>query len=88
MPLTVFVDSHDVVPHSARGYTFFRNVDGQLRRTDTLGNVFEEFPPFIRASSGMSSTAEELVVMLGLGPIHGRMCPNLSPVVVPVDPAQ
>jgi len=54
MPLTVFVDSHDVVPHSARGYTFFRNVDGQLRRTDTLGNVFEEFPPFIRASSGMS----------------------------------
>src|SRR5262245_25035163 len=34
MPLTVFADSHDVVPHSARGYTFFRTVGGELRRTD------------------------------------------------------
>src|SRR5215510_3325346 len=60
MPLTVFGDSHDVAPHSARGYTFFRNVDGERRRTDKLGNVFEEFSPFTRAAAGMSSTAEEM----------------------------
>jgi CubicO group peptidase (beta-lactamase class C family) len=60
MPLTVFVDSHDVVLHSARGYTFFRNVGGEERRTDKLGTVFEEVPPFLRTSSGMSSTAEEM----------------------------
>jgi CubicO group peptidase (beta-lactamase class C family) len=60
MPLTVFVDSHDVVPHSARGYTFFRDVGGEPRRTDMLGNIFEEVPPFLRTSSGMSSTAEEM----------------------------
>jgi CubicO group peptidase (beta-lactamase class C family) len=60
MPLTVFVDSHDVIPHSARGYTFFRTIGGEERRTDTLGNVFEEVPAFLRTSSGMSSTAEEM----------------------------
>jgi CubicO group peptidase (beta-lactamase class C family) len=60
MPLTMFGDSHDVAPHSARGYTFFRNVDGERRRTDKLGNVFEEFSPFTRTASGMSSTAEEM----------------------------
>jgi CubicO group peptidase (beta-lactamase class C family) len=60
MSLTVFVDSHDVVPHSVRGYTFFRDVGGEPHRTDTLGTVFEEVPPFLRTSSGMSSTAEEM----------------------------
>jgi CubicO group peptidase (beta-lactamase class C family) len=67
MPLTAragFGDSHDVLPHSARGYTYFRNVGGKNVRTDKLGNVFEEFPPFLRTAAGMSSTAEEMAQWL------------------------
>jgi CubicO group peptidase (beta-lactamase class C family) len=63
MPRTAaagFGDSHDVITHGARGYTFFR-IEGQgLRTTDTLGNVFEQFPPSLRTAAGMSSTAEEM----------------------------
>jgi len=29
-------------------------------RTESLSNVFEEFPPFLRTAAGMNSTAEEL----------------------------
>src|SRR4030095_10596850 len=55
-----FGDSHDVITHGARGYTFYR-IEGQgLRTTDTLGNVFEQFPPSLRTAAGMSSTAEEM----------------------------
>jgi CubicO group peptidase (beta-lactamase class C family) len=64
MPRTAqagFGDSHDVIPGSARGYTFFRATKGGVfRTTDTLGNVFEEFPPSLRTAAGLSSTAEEL----------------------------
>jgi CubicO group peptidase (beta-lactamase class C family) len=60
MPLTLFGDSHDVVPNSARGYTFSRNVGGAPRSTYKLSNVFEEFPSFMRTSAGMISTAEEM----------------------------
>jgi CubicO group peptidase (beta-lactamase class C family) len=60
MPRTAFGDSHDIVPHSARGYTYFRNVDEKIIHTVKLGNVFEEFPSFLRTASGMSSTAEEM----------------------------
>jgi CubicO group peptidase (beta-lactamase class C family) len=63
MPLTArsgFGDSRDVVPRSARGYTYFREQDGVFRQTDTLSNVFEEFPPRLRTAAGISSTAEEL----------------------------
>lgn len=60
MKRTRFADDHDVIPHSVREYTFFHNVDGRVRRTEPIGNVFEEFPPFLRTASGMSSTAKEL----------------------------
>ncbi|MEN3332243.1 MAG: hypothetical protein V7641_1608 [Blastocatellia bacterium] len=55
MPLTAqsgFSDSHDVIPHSARGYTYFRS--------DKISNVFEEFPLFLRTAAGISATAEEI----------------------------
>lgn len=56
-----FGDSRQVIPGGARGYTFFRPVPGgDLRTTDTLGNVFEEFPPSLRTAAGLSSTAEEM----------------------------
>lgn len=64
MPRTAqagFGDSHDVIPAGARGYTFYRPTKGGgLRATDTLGNVFEEFPPTLRTAAGLSSTAEEM----------------------------
>jgi CubicO group peptidase (beta-lactamase class C family)/Tfp pilus assembly protein PilF len=63
MPLTAqcgFGDSHDVIAHGARGYSYFRNVGGKITRSDKLGNVFEEFPPELRTAAGMSSTAEEM----------------------------
>jgi CubicO group peptidase (beta-lactamase class C family) len=60
MPCTVFGDSRDVIPHSARGYTYLRKNNGAIVRTDTVSNVFEEFPPFLRAAAGLNSTADEL----------------------------
>ena len=60
MPVTRFGDGHEVWPHNARGYTFNHIIDGQFHRTDKLGNVFEEFPPFLRTAAGMYSTAGEL----------------------------
>ena len=49
---TRFGDFHDIIPNSARGYTYFKNGE--------LTNVFEEFPPFFRTAAGMNSTAKEL----------------------------
>ncbi|QJX47369.1 serine hydrolase [Hymenobacter taeanensis] len=60
MPRTMFGDAHDVVPHAARGYTFFHMVDGKMGRSKELRNVFETFPPFLRTAAGLNSTAEEL----------------------------
>ena len=60
MPLTRYGDSQDVVPHSARSYTFFRAVNGTMRRTDKLGIVFEEYPQFLRTGAGIETTAEEM----------------------------
>lgn len=60
MPLSGFYDSHDVVLHSARGYTYFRSDDGIFRRTNKLGNVFEEFPTFLRTAAGINSSAAEI----------------------------
>jgi len=52
MTHTVFGDFHDVIPHSVRGYTYYK--------TGSLTNVFEEFPQPFRTSAGMNSTAEEI----------------------------
>lgn len=60
MPLTVFGDSHDVVPRGTREYTFMRPVDGGVRRTDKLGNLFYEYSPFLLTAAGLNSTAEEM----------------------------
>jgi len=46
----------DVIPHSARGYTYFRN--------GKLTSVYEEFSPFLRTAAGMSSTAKELAAWI------------------------
>ncbi|MCR5890112.1 serine hydrolase [Hymenobacter sp. J193] len=60
MPRTTSGDAHDVLLHGARGYTFTRYIDGQPRRGKEMRNLFEVFPPSLRAAAGMSSTAEEM----------------------------
>ncbi|GAB2791059.1 CubicO group peptidase (beta-lactamase class C family) [Hymenobacter luteus] len=60
MPRTTFGDAHDVLPHGARGYTYYHNSNGQMRRGNQLRNTFETFPPMLRTAAGMSSTAEEV----------------------------
>jgi CubicO group peptidase (beta-lactamase class C family) len=52
MANTGFGDTYDVVSHSARGYTFFRN--------GKLTNVNEVFLPIMRTAAGMYSTATEM----------------------------
>ncbi len=41
-----------VIPHSARGYTYFKY--------GKLSHVYEEFPPEFRTAAGMGSTATEM----------------------------
>ncbi len=61
MPRTSSGDAHTVLPHGARGYTFYHSVNGQLSRNGKeLRNVFEVFPPSLRTAAGMSSTAGEM----------------------------
>jgi CubicO group peptidase (beta-lactamase class C family) len=61
MPLTIFGDSHDVIPNSARDYNLRRGVDWTGHRVTLFDNIFEDFPPFFRAATGVYSTAGELV---------------------------
>lgn len=42
----------EVIPHSARGYTYFK--------TGSLTHVYEYFPPECRTAAGMSATATEM----------------------------
>ena len=75
MPRTAaagFGDSHDVITHGARGYTFFRIEGEGLRTTDTLANVFEQFPPSLRTAAGLSSTAEEMAKWI-IALQHGKL---------------
>ncbi|MBX3064770.1 MAG: class A beta-lactamase-related serine hydrolase [Anaerolineae bacterium] len=63
MPRTAesgFADSHDVIRQSVRGYSYFRKINGNFRRVDTLRNIFEDFPPFLRTGAGLYSTAQEI----------------------------
>lgn len=60
MPRTTSGDAHDVLPHGARGYTFYHSTNGQMGRSKQLRNVFEVFPSMLRTAAGMSSTAEEM----------------------------
>ena len=60
MPRTTSGDSHHVLPHSARGYTYSHVVNGEWRRSAQPRNLFEAYAPSIRTASGMSSTAEEM----------------------------
>ena len=60
MPRTTSGDSHNVLPNSARGYTYSHVVNGEWQRSREPRNLFEAYAPSIRTASGMSSTAEEM----------------------------
>jgi tetratricopeptide (TPR) repeat protein len=60
MPRTTLGDSHDVLPNSARGYTYSHVVNGEWQRSSQPRNLFEAWAPSMRTAAGMSSTAEEM----------------------------
>lgn len=60
MPRTRFGDSRDVVPHSARGYSYLEEVGNKVVQTDRPINIHEEFPPSLRTATGLYSTAQEM----------------------------
>ena len=60
MPRTTSGDSHNVLPNSARGYTYSHVVNGEWQRSKQPRNLFEAYAPSMRTASGMSSTAEEM----------------------------
>ena len=60
MPRTTLGDSHDVLPNSARGYTYNYVEGGEWRRSKQPRNLFEVYARSVRTASGMSSTAEEM----------------------------
>ena len=60
MPRTTLGDSHDVLPNSARGYTYNYVEGGDWRRSKQPRNLFEVYARSVRTASGMSSTAEEM----------------------------
>ncbi|WP_338875181.1 serine hydrolase [Spirosoma sp. SC4-14] len=62
---TCFGDSRDVIPNMARGYRYVTRLDGRNLNESKLVNVYEEFPGFRRAASGINSTAEDLAHWIG-----------------------
>ena len=61
MPLTMFGDAHDIVPHIAGSYWYYRNEEGTMRYTGKLENYIRDWPKFIRTAVGINTSAEELV---------------------------
>jgi CubicO group peptidase (beta-lactamase class C family) len=49
-----FAHFEDVIPHQARGYTY--DITGELT------TVYAQFPPFLRATAGMSSNAKAIAM--------------------------
>ena len=80
MPRTTLGDSHDVLPNSARGYTYSEVVNGEWRRSKQPRNLFEVYAQSMRTASGMSSTAEEVARWL-IALQEGRL---LKPASLPV----
>jgi CubicO group peptidase (beta-lactamase class C family) len=60
MPHTRFGDSSDVVPHSAGGYSYLRNEDGEWKKGDQLSAIYVTFPGYFRTAAGILSTADDI----------------------------
>ena len=70
-----FGDSHDVILHAARGYTFRRVIGGVTYATRKVGNLFEQYSPFLLSAAGIRSTAEEMarwLIALKTGKIFAK----------------
>ncbi len=59
-----FGDSHDVVRHAARGYSFRQVIGGVLYQTKAIRNQSETYSPFLLTAAGIRSTAEEMAQWL------------------------
>nr|WP_267874269.1 serine hydrolase [Duganella alba] len=60
MPHTRFGDSSDVIPHSAGGYSYLRNDNGEWKAGDRLAAIYVAFPGYFRTAAGILSTAEDI----------------------------
>jgi CubicO group peptidase (beta-lactamase class C family) len=60
MPRTTFADDRDVIPGGATSYTFMRACNRESEQPYRLCKPHVEFPDFLHAAAGLSSTAEEM----------------------------
>ncbi|GAH55495.1 unnamed protein product [marine sediment metagenome] len=66
-----------VIPHSARGYTYFVN--------GSLTHAYEEFPPEFRTAAGMSSTANEMADW-AIALLNGKLLKNKESLITLWEP--
>ncbi|KQM26272.1 hypothetical protein ASE57_10990 [Sphingomonas sp. Leaf11] len=57
---TRFGDSSDVVPLTARSYSYLANTDGVWRSGDRLMATYATFPGYFRTAAGILSTADDV----------------------------
>jgi CubicO group peptidase (beta-lactamase class C family) len=60
MPHTRFGDSSDVIPHSAGGYSYLRNENGEWKTGDRLSAIYVSFPGYFQTAAGILSNAEDI----------------------------
>lgn len=64
MAHTRFGDSSDVVPQTARSYSYLANTDGVWRKGDRLMATYATFPGYMRTAAGILSTADDVATWL------------------------
>lgn len=64
MTHTRFGDSSDVVPLTARSYSYLANTDGVWRKGDRLLATYATFPGYFRTGAGILSTADDVAKWL------------------------
>ncbi len=64
MAHTRFGDSSDVVPGSARSYSYLANTDGVWRPGNRLMATYVTFPGYFRTAAGILSTADDVAKWL------------------------
>ncbi|MYN24879.1 serine hydrolase domain-containing protein [Duganella levis] len=77
MPHTRFGDSSDVIPHSAGGYSYLRNDNGEWKTGDRLSAIYVSFPGYFRTAAGILSNAEDIAHWL-IALQSGKLLKNKS----------
>ncbi|MYN41122.1 serine hydrolase [Duganella sp. FT109W] len=77
MPHTRFGDSSDVIPHSAGGYSYLRNENGEWKPGDRLSAIYVTFPGYFRTAAGILSNADDIAHWL-IALQSGKLLKNKS----------